>query len=130
VRYRGEAIGRRVLDRRIPEMDQPILPAWGEPSRPEASSEGKGKVGSSHRPLRARDARHVRRPGLDGPCVETGESTLRSEAAESCRDQIGLRETAASTPEAIINGPRLPTPMARFPEAERRRLHKMICMQC
>src|SRR2546421_11985178 len=95
-------------------MDQLVLPAWGGPSRPEASSEGKGKVGSSHRPLRARYARHVRRPGLDGPCVETGESTLRSEADASCRDQIGLRETAASAPEVIINDPPSPNgPLSR-----------------
>jgi large subunit ribosomal protein L40e len=33
-------------------------------------------------------------------------------------------------PEAFLNLPDLALPMARFPEAERRRLHKMICMQC
>lgn len=33
-------------------------------------------------------------------------------------------------PEAFLNLARLALPMARFPEAERRRLHKMICMDC
>ncbi len=33
-------------------------------------------------------------------------------------------------PEAFLNQPYLALLMARFPEAERRRLHKMICMQC
>ncbi len=33
-------------------------------------------------------------------------------------------------PEAFLNHPSLAFPMARFPEAERRRLHKMICMKC
>jgi large subunit ribosomal protein L40e len=33
-------------------------------------------------------------------------------------------------PEAFLNRSRLAHHMARFPEAERRRLHKMICMQC
>ena len=32
--------------------------------------------------------------------------------------------------EAFLNPPDLALPMARFPEAERRRLHKMICMKC
>src|SRR5437870_13109774 len=32
--------------------------------------------------------------------------------------------------EAFLNHPGLALHMARFPEAERRRLHKMICMQC
>ncbi len=32
--------------------------------------------------------------------------------------------------EAFLNHPNLALHMARFPEAERRRLHKMICMQC
>lgn len=35
-----------------------------------------------------------------------------------------------SSPEAFLNHPRLALPMARFPEAEKRRLLKMICMQC
>ena len=33
-------------------------------------------------------------------------------------------------PEAFLNHVPLALPMARFPEAERRLLHKMICMQC
>ncbi len=33
-------------------------------------------------------------------------------------------------PEAFLNGSPFALHMARFPEAERRRLHKMICMQC
>jgi large subunit ribosomal protein L40e len=33
-------------------------------------------------------------------------------------------------PEAFLNHAGLALHMARFPEAERRRLHKMICMQC
>jgi len=33
-------------------------------------------------------------------------------------------------PEAFLNHPGFDLHMARFPEAERRRLHKMICMQC
>ncbi len=33
-------------------------------------------------------------------------------------------------PEAFLTHPGLALHMARFPEAERRRLHKMICMQC
>ncbi len=33
-------------------------------------------------------------------------------------------------PEAFLNHPCLALPMARFPEAEKRRLLKMICMQC
>ena len=33
-------------------------------------------------------------------------------------------------PEAFLNPLSLALHMARFPEAERRRLHKMICMQC
>lgn len=33
-------------------------------------------------------------------------------------------------PEAFLSNTRLALQMARFPEAERRRLHKMICMQC
>ncbi len=33
-------------------------------------------------------------------------------------------------PEAFLSHSDLAFPMARFPEAERRRLHKMICMQC
>ena len=32
--------------------------------------------------------------------------------------------------EAFLNHLRLRPPMARFPEAERRKLLKMICMQC
>ena len=32
--------------------------------------------------------------------------------------------------EAFLTYPGLAFHMARFPEAERRRLHKMICMQC
>lgn len=32
--------------------------------------------------------------------------------------------------EAYLSDVFLALPMARFPEAERRRLHKMICMQC
>ena len=32
--------------------------------------------------------------------------------------------------EAFLNHTGLALHMARFPEAERRRLHKMICMQC
>ena len=32
--------------------------------------------------------------------------------------------------EAFLSNIRLAIHMARFPEAERRRLHKMICMQC
>ena len=30
----------------------------------------------------------------------------------------------------MISHPRLALPMARFPEAERRLLHKKICMKC
>ena len=33
-------------------------------------------------------------------------------------------------PEAFLSHSSLALHMARFPEAERRRLHKMICMQC
>ena len=33
-------------------------------------------------------------------------------------------------PEAFLNSPGFALPMARFPEAEKRLLHKMICMQC
>ena len=33
-------------------------------------------------------------------------------------------------PKAFLSRPRFAVNMARFPEAERRRLHKMICMQC
>jgi len=32
-------------------------------------------------------------------------------------------------PEAFLNHLVFALPMARFPEAERRRLHKMICMR-
>ena len=32
-------------------------------------------------------------------------------------------------PEAFLSNPAFALPMARFPEAERRRLHKMICVQ-
>ena len=34
------------------------------------------------------------------------------------------------SPEAFLSHTCLALHMARFPEAERRRLHKMICMQC
>ena len=34
-----------------------------------------------------------------------------------------------TAPEAFLNHPGLALHMARFPEAERRRLHKMICMR-
>jgi len=37
---------------------------------------------------------------------------------------------SGNAPEAFITHPGLALHMARFPEAERRRLHKMICMQC
>ncbi len=33
-------------------------------------------------------------------------------------------------PEAFLSHSSLALHVARFPEAERRRLHKMICMQC
>ncbi len=33
-------------------------------------------------------------------------------------------------PEAFLNHSPFALHMTRFPEAERRRLHKMICMQC
>jgi len=33
-------------------------------------------------------------------------------------------------PEAFLSHPLFAPSMARFPEAERRLLHKMICMQC
>ena len=33
-------------------------------------------------------------------------------------------------PEAFLSHLDFALPMARFPEAERRRLHKMICMKC
>jgi len=36
----------------------------------------------------------------------------------------------ATGPEAFLNHSGLALHMARFPEAERRRLHKMICMKC
>jgi len=37
---------------------------------------------------------------------------------------------ARSESESLLNLLPFPLHMARFPEAERRRLHKMICMQC
>ncbi len=40
------------------------------------------------------------------------------------------REDEAPGPEAFLNHPCLRLPMARFPEAEKRLLHKKICMQC
>jgi large subunit ribosomal protein L40e len=35
-----------------------------------------------------------------------------------------------AAPEAFLNFVPFALPVARFPEAERRRLHKMICMKC
>ena len=40
------------------------------------------------------------------------------------------RSRGAPGPEARLNSGLFAGAMARFPEAERRRLHKMICMQC
>ena len=34
------------------------------------------------------------------------------------------------SPEAFLTHPRVAVPMARFPEAEKRLLIKMICMNC
>lgn len=41
-----------------------------------------------------------------------------------------MSDTEGPNPKDVINGPCLPISMARFPEAEKRLLHKMICMQC
>lgn len=42
---------------------------------------------------------------------------------------IGAVKVMLAT-EAFLDHPGLALHMARFPEAERRRLHKMICMKC
>jgi len=57
---------------------------------------------------------------------------IRIAVVPAANDDTGLlfapNEDVA--PEAFLNHPGLALHVARFPEAERRRLHKMICMQC
>src|SRR5438046_6745732 len=111
-------------------MGEPVLLARGQPPRPEAPLEGEREDRPPHRPLRAGDPGPARGLRLNGPRPEASESPPRSAAAEPGCYQVRLSETEAPAPEGIMNGPRVPTSMARFPEAERRRLLKMICMQC
>jgi large subunit ribosomal protein L40e len=58
--------------------------------------------------------------GVDRP------SDLRKE--QRCGIVIALERP--SGPKAFLRNADLALHMARFPEAERRLLHKMICMQC
>src|SRR5207237_8723214 len=100
------------------------------PARATAPLQGSPEHPPPHRPVRALDPGPARALRPNGPSPEASESPPRSAAAEPGSYQVRLSETEAPAPEGIINGPRVPTTMARFPEAERRRLLKMICMQC
>ena len=59
-----------------------------------------------------------------GPVAFRTYGTARNDAVLFSRVDKGV------SPEAFLTHPGLALHMARFPEAEHRRLHKMICMQC
>ena len=66
------------------------------------------------------------------PWALAGRLGIRVAVVPAPNDDTGLllAPTQDLAPEAFLNHPDVALPMARFPEAERRRLHKMICMQC
>src|SRR5437879_11793400 len=89
----------------------------GEAGFPILTRAGNGRRAS-------RNPRHLRTGGRLACRLShkwTGQSERYGVIATSGR---GLRY------EAFVNHQGLALHMARFPEAERRRLHKMICMQC
>src|SRR2546428_13461119 len=66
------------------------------------------------------------------PWALAGRLGIRVAVVPAPNDDTGLllAPTQDLAPEAFLNHPDVALPMARFPEAERRRLHKMICMHC
>jgi len=86
--------------------------------------------GAFHGGLRRRCAAVCGLAGVEDRSGPRWYGKVRSSAIALDDAELLSRVVEEFGTEAFLNNSRLAIPMARFPEAERRRLHKMICMQC